>query len=101
MFLSKDDCLSALYEWRNNSYKETITSTYLAMVSKKKNKDFKDLDQYPDLKEALVPSVETLPPGSMNTKVIINEGEIVEKVYVTPKGESISLFENEYSQRNA
>ena len=71
------------------------------MVSKRKIKDFKDLDQYPDLKEALVPSVETLPPGSMNTKVIINEGEIVERVYVTPKGESISLFENKYSQEAA
>ena len=41
------------------------------MVAKKKIKDFKDLDQFPDLKEALVPAIKTLPSGSMNTKVII------------------------------
>ena len=67
------------------------------MVSKKKIKDFKQLDQFPDLKEALVPAIETLPSGSMNTKVIINEGEIVERVYKTPKGEVISLFTNDFS----
>tara|TARA_Y100001968_G_scaffold331310_1_gene385592 strand:- start:746 stop:961 length:216 start_codon:yes stop_codon:yes gene_type:complete len=71
------------------------------MVAKKKIKDFKDLDHYPDLKEALVPAVKTLPPGSMNTKVIINEGEIVERVYETPKGERVSLFANEFSQKAA
>ena len=65
------------------------------MVSKKTIKDFKDLDQFPDLKDALVPAIETLPSGSMNTKIIINEGEIVERVYKTPKGEIISLFANE------
>ena len=66
------------------------------MVTKNKIKDFKELDQYPDLKEALIPALETLPQGSMNTKVIINEGEIVERVYETPKGESISIFANEF-----
>ena len=71
------------------------------MVAKKKIKDFKDLDQYPDLKEALVPAAETLPPGSINTKVIINEGEIVERVYETPKGESIYLFTNEFVKKAA
>tara|TARA_Y100001978_G_scaffold116285_1_gene103719 strand:+ start:62 stop:277 length:216 start_codon:yes stop_codon:yes gene_type:complete len=71
------------------------------MVSKKKIKDFKDLDQYPDLKEAIVPTVETLPPGSINTKVIIDDGEIVERVYETPKGESISLFKNKFTQKAA
>ena len=71
------------------------------MVAKKKIKDFKDLDQYPDLKEAIVPTVETLPPGSINTKVIIDEGEIVERVYETPKGESISLFKNKFTQKAA
>ena len=64
------------------------------MVAKKKVKDFKNLDQYPDLKKALVPSIKTLPFGSMNTKVIINEGEIVERVYKTPNGELITLFPN-------
>ena len=71
------------------------------MVAKKKIKDFKDLDQFPDLKEALVPSIKTLPSGSMNTKVIINEGEIIERVYETPKGEIISLFPNEFSKKAA
>ena len=64
------------------------------MVAKKKIKDFNNLDKYPDLKKALVPSSKTLPFGSMNTKVIINEGEIVERVYTTPNGEIISLFPN-------
>jgi len=64
------------------------------MVAKKKVKDFNNLDQYPDLKKALVPSIKTLPFGSMNTKVIINEGEIVERVYKTPNGELITLFPN-------
>ena len=80
---------------------ESITSTYLLMVSKKKIKDFKDLDQFPDLKEALVPAIKTLPSGSMNTKVIITEGEIVERVYKTPKGELISLFANDLSKEAA
>ena len=71
------------------------------MVAKKKIKDFKDLDQFPDLKEALVPAIKTLPSGSMNTKVIINEGEIVERVYKTPNGEIISLFVNEFSKKAA
>jgi len=71
------------------------------MVTKKKIKDFKDLDQFPDLKEALVPAIKTLPSGSMNTKVIINEGEIVERVYKTPNGEIISLFVNEFSNKAA
>ena len=71
------------------------------MVAKKIIKDFKDLDQFPDLKEALVPAIKTLPSGSMNTKVIINEGEIVERVYRTPKGEIISLLSNDYSEAAA
>ena len=54
------------------------------MVVKKTIKDFKDLDQFPDLKEALVPTVKTLPTGSMNTKVIINEGEIVYNLSIIP-----------------
>ena len=71
------------------------------MVAKKKIKDFKDLDQFPDLKQALVPAMETLPYGSMNTKVIINEGKIVERVFKTPKGEIISLFASTVSQEAA
>ena len=71
------------------------------MVAKKKIKDFKDLDQFPDLTEALVPAIRTLPSGSMNTKVIVIEGEIVERVYETPKGEIISLFANDLSKKAA
>tara|TARA_B100000579_G_C22727326_1_gene802397 strand:- start:315 stop:530 length:216 start_codon:yes stop_codon:yes gene_type:complete len=71
------------------------------MVAKKKIKDFVNLDKYPDLNEAVVPAVKTLPPGSMNTKVIINEGEIVERVYKTPKGEIITLFGNKNSENAA
>tara|TARA_B100000902_G_C26912548_1_gene717625 strand:- start:318 stop:533 length:216 start_codon:yes stop_codon:yes gene_type:complete len=71
------------------------------MVSKKKIKDFKHLEQFPDLKEALVPALETLPTGSMNTKVIINKGAIVERVYKTPKGEIISLFSSDFSKEAA
>ena len=71
------------------------------MVAKKKIKDFKELDQFPDLKEALVPAIDTLPSGSINTKLIIDKGEIVERVYKTPKGEIISLFLNEFSKEAA
>ena len=69
------------------------------MVAKRKIKEFKDLDQFPYLKEALVPAMKTLPSGSINTKVIINEGQIVERVYKTQKGEIISLFANEFSKK--
>ena len=71
------------------------------MAAKKKVKDFKNLDQFPNLKEAVVPAIKTLPSGSMNTKVIISEGEIVERVYETPKGEIISLFPNQSSKEAA
>ena len=64
------------------------------MVAKKKIKDFSNLDKYPDLEKALVPSFKTLPFGSINTKVIISKGEVVERVYKTQNGETISLFSN-------
>ena len=64
------------------------------MVAKKRIKDFNNLDQFPDLKKALVPNIKTLPFESMNTKVIINKGEVVERVFETPNGEIISLFPN-------
>ena len=67
----------------------------------KKIKDFRDLEQFPDLKEALVPAIKTLPSGSMNTKVVISEGEIIERVYKTPKGEIISLFPKDFSEAAA
>ena len=71
------------------------------MVAKKKLKDFNNLEEYPDLKKALVPSIKTLPFGSMNTKVIINDGEVVERVYKTPNGQIISLFPNPISEEAA
>jgi len=49
-------------------------------------------DQYSELKHILKPITGNLPVGSLNTKVIINDGEIVERVYKTPKGQVISLF---------
>ena len=71
------------------------------MVAKKKINDFKNLDQYPDLKKALIHSINALPSGSMNTKVIINEGEVIERVYQTPNGEIISLFPNQSADKAA
>ena len=71
------------------------------MGAKKKIKEFKNLDKFPDLKEALVPAIKTVPSGSTNTKVIIKKGEIVERVYKTPKGEIISLFPNELTKEAA
>ena len=71
------------------------------MSTKKKIKDFKNLEKFPDLKGALIPAIKTLPSGSINTKVIINEGEIVERVYKTPKGEIISIFADESTKEAA
>ena len=77
------------------------------MVLTKKFKAFDDsiLDLHPDLKEALKPNDQypelehilknrsaNLPAGSFNTKVIINDGEIVERVFKTPMGQVVSLF---------
>ena len=77
------------------------------MVLTKKFKAFDDaiLDLHPDLKEVLKPNDQypeleyilknrsvNLPAGSLNTKVIINDGEIVERVFKTPMGQVVSLF---------
>tara|TARA_B100000700_G_C14309666_1_gene518690 strand:+ start:263 stop:532 length:270 start_codon:yes stop_codon:yes gene_type:complete len=51
-------------------------------------------DYYPEVKNILKNNSGNLPDGSLNTKVIINDGEIVERVYKTPKGQLISLFSN-------
>ncbi len=73
----------------------------------KKIKVFNDdlLNSYPDLKESLKPNdhypelvrvlhktPRNLPNGSINTKVIINDGEIVERVFKTPNGKIFSIF---------
>ncbi len=69
------------------------------MVLTKKFKAFDDaiLELHPDLKEFLKPSDEfpelkhilknrsaNIPDGSLYTKIIINDGEIVERVFKTP-----------------
>ena len=51
-------------------------------------------DHYPELKHILKNRPVNLPIGSFNSKVIINDGEIVERVYKTPKGNVVSLFKN-------
>ena len=56
-------------------------------------KDFlKPTDQYPELEHILKNRSANLPAGSLNTKVIINDGEIVERVFKTPMGQVVSLF---------
>ena len=58
--------------------------------------DLKELlkpnEQYPELMHVLKNKPNNLPLGSFNSKVIINNGEIVERVYKTPKGKIVSLF---------
>ena len=58
--------------------------------------DLKDVlkpnDQYPELKHILKDKSANLPAGSLNTKVVINNGEIVERVFKTPMGQVVSLF---------
>tara|TARA_Y100001968_G_C19103112_1_gene593533 strand:- start:214 stop:483 length:270 start_codon:yes stop_codon:yes gene_type:complete len=49
-------------------------------------------DQYPELMHVLKNRPRNLPMGSFNTKIIINDGEVVERVYKTPKGHVVSLF---------
>ena len=49
-------------------------------------------DNYPELNYILKTKSGSLPIGSLNTKVIINDGQIVERVYKTPKGQVISFF---------
>ena len=51
-------------------------------------------DQYPELKHVIKNRSVNLPIGSFNTKVIIIDGEIVERVYKTPKGSVVTLFSN-------
>ena len=54
----------------------------------------KPTDQYPELKQVIKNRSFNLPNGSFNTKVIINDGKIVERVYKTPKGNLVSFFFN-------
>tara|TARA_Y100001968_G_scaffold318367_1_gene348482 strand:+ start:508 stop:777 length:270 start_codon:yes stop_codon:yes gene_type:complete len=52
----------------------------------------KPSDQYPELKNMLKNRSGNLPIGSFNTKVFINDGEIVERVYKTPTDQVVTLF---------
>ena len=60
-----------------------------------RNPELKDVlkpnDQYPELRSVLMNRPDNLPAGSFNSKVIINDGEIVERVYRSPKGNFVSL----------
>ena len=49
-------------------------------------------DHYPELKQILNDKSENIPAGSLNTKIIINRGEIVERVFKTPIGQIVSLL---------
>ena len=49
-------------------------------------------DQYPELKQILRNRFEDLPAGSLNTKVIVNNGKIVERVFKTPMGQIVKLL---------
>ena len=77
------------------------------MVFTKKFKSFDDtiLDLHPDLRDSLKPNDHYpelknilqnksahLPAGSFNSRVIINNGQIVERVYKKPMGQVVSLF---------
>ena len=71
------------------------------MVTQKIIKEFNNLDEFPDLKNAIVPNFKTLPFGSIITKLIINKGEVVERVYKKPNGEIISLFPSPINEKAA
>ena len=71
------------------------------MVAKKKIKDINNLYDYPDSIDSISQVKPALPSGSINTKVIINDGIVVERVYRTPKGQLVSLFLTEVSKEAA
>ena len=58
--------------------------------------DLKDVlkpnDQYPELKHILKNKSADLPAGSLNTKLILIDGEIIERVFKTPMGQVVSIF---------
>tara|TARA_Y100001968_G_C19275259_1_gene676401 strand:+ start:312 stop:581 length:270 start_codon:yes stop_codon:yes gene_type:complete len=60
----------------------------------------KQNDKYPELKHVKKFSSFNLPQGSLNTRIIINDGEIIERVYRTPKGQVISIFLNSSKKLN-
>ena len=55
-------------------------------------KFLKPNDNYPELQHILKNKFANLPLGSLSTKVIINKGRVVERVFKTPNGQIVSLF---------
>jgi len=49
-------------------------------------------DQYPELKNILKNKIANLSAGSFNTKLIMMDGEIIERVFKTPMGQVVSVF---------
>ena len=49
-------------------------------------------DEYPELKHILKNKSANLPAGSLNTKLIMIDGEIIERVFKTPMGKVVSIF---------
>ena len=49
-------------------------------------------DQYPELKHILKNKSANLPAGSVNTKLIMIDGQIIERVFKTPMGQVVSIF---------
>tara|TARA_Y100001968_G_C19264727_1_gene671067 strand:- start:317 stop:586 length:270 start_codon:yes stop_codon:yes gene_type:complete len=49
-------------------------------------------DEYPELKKVFQNRPGNFPIGSFNSKLIIKNGEIVERVYLTPNGKVVTLF---------
>ena len=49
-------------------------------------------DQYPELKHIQKNKSADLPAGSLNTKLIMIDGEIIERVFKTPMGQVVSIF---------
>ena len=52
----------------------------------------KPSDQYPELEHILKRTFANLPAGSLNTKLIMIDGEIIERVFKTPMGQVVSIF---------
>ena len=72
---------------RFKSFDDTLLESHPEL-----KKVLKPNDTYPELKNVLKNRPVNFPNGSFNTKVIINDGQIVERVYKTPQGQVVSIF---------
>ncbi len=98
--------LNTLYDKSLLGYKSFIQLSNTMVLMKKfkafddsileLHPDLKDVlkpnDQYPELKHILKNKSVNLPSGSLNTKLIIIDGEIIERVFRTPMGQVVSIF---------